>query len=146
MYHQEGGGGNSQHSFLWIILLAGIYLHDIHKMRFVQTADIINWGNSNIVLVLVCSRKTCLHASNYYTELYTCPLKQKHRSYLCSSLIPRSPFNTRGGVWWIQYNIFVGPQNFGGTIWLADVAIISRLLGFLTANHVVISADTKTSG
>ena len=36
------------------------------------------------------------------------------------------------------YNIFVGPQNFGGTIWLADVAIIPPVLDFLTANHIAL--------
>ena len=32
-----------------------------------------------------------------------------------------------------EYNIFVCPWNFGGTIWLADVAPV---LGFLTTNHL----------
>ena len=39
----RGGGGNSQHSFLMNHTI-GWNLPDIHKMKFVQMVDIINWG------------------------------------------------------------------------------------------------------
>jgi len=57
---------------------------------------------------------------------------------LVSSPDPPSTLQEERVVWWIQYNILVPPRNFGSTIWLADVAIISPVLGFLTSNHLAL--------
>ena len=65
-------------------------------------------------------------------------------SRLVPSLIPRPPFNLReeggGGVWWIiVWNFCTSSRNFSGTIWLADLAIISPVLDFRTTNNLQVT-------
>ena len=51
---------------------------------------------------------------------------------------PPSTLQEEGEIWWIWYNVFVPPQTFGSTIWLANVAIISPVPASLPQTHLAL--------
>ena len=71
----------------------------------------------------------------YVTEISMWSLR---RSKVLYSLIPRPTPKRKGGSSEYILQHFVSLWNFSHTIWLADVAITSPVLGFLTTKHLAL--------